>query len=128
MKMPLVVIASVVNLVACAPAFAHGDHPSSHGGIMGRGDDTVIVEFVVEKGTLTVYVHDEDGNALPLKDVSATLTLAAPHSLPQEVKLVRVGPDKFTAPDMKPATGDRLRARIKLPSGQEAEALGLYAK
>jgi hypothetical protein len=56
------------------------------------------------------------------------LTVLAPNSLPQEVKLVRAGEDKFTAPALKPATGDRLRAHIKLPGGEEVESLGLYAK
>jgi hypothetical protein len=128
MKRIAVVVASLVNLAVFGNAFAHGDHPSSHGGIMGRGDDAVVVEFVMEKGTLVVYVHDENGKPLPKKDVTATLSLLAPHSLPQEVKLVRAGEDKFTAPTLKPATGDRLRAHIKLPTGEEFESMGLYAK
>jgi hypothetical protein len=122
-----VIVASIFSLLAWGPVYAHGDHPSSHGGIMGRGDDAIVVEFVTEKGTLNVYVHDEDGNVLPAKDVSGTLTLLAPQRLPQEVKLVRAGADKFTA-DVKPVTGDRLRVHIKLPAGQELEAVGLYAK
>jgi len=122
------VIASGLGIAVVGAVFAHGDHPSSHGGIMGRGDDAVVFEFVMEKATLVVYVHDENGKPLPAKDVSATLTVLPPHALPREVKLVRAGDDKFTAPDVTPATGDRLRAKIKLPNGEEVQSLGLYAK
>ena len=128
MKRLTVVVASVFNLLAFGNACAHGDHPSEHGGIMGRGDDEIVVEFVMEKGTINVYVHDEEGKPLATKNVTGTLTVIAPQRPAQEVKLVRAGDHKFTAPGIVPARGDRLKARITLPSGEELESVGLFAK
>ena len=128
MKTLAVVVASVFNLIVFGNAYAHGDHPSEHGGIMGRGDDAIVVEFVLEKGTINVYVHDEAGKPLATKNVTGTLTLIAPQRPAQEVKLVRAGEDKFTAPGIAPTTGDRLKARITLPSGEELESVGLFAR
>jgi hypothetical protein len=128
MKTLRIMIAAASGLLATGSAFAHGDHPAAHGGIMGRGDDAIVVEFVMERDTLTLYVHDEDGKPLPAENVTGTLTLSRPQRPAVEVKLVRTDKDKFTAPDLKPITGDRLRAHIKLPAGQEVQALGLYAK
>ena len=127
MKMLAVAIASIFNLLAFGNAFAHGDHPSTHGGVVGRGDDEIVVEFVMEKGTLNVYVHDEAGKLLETKNITGTLTLIAPHRA-QEVKLVSAGDNKFTAPGIEPVTGDRMKARIKLPSGEELESVALFTK
>jgi nitrogen fixation protein FixH len=127
MKRLAVVIASVFNLLVFGNAYAHGDHPSEHGGVVGRGDDAIVVEFVMEKGTINVYVHDEAGKPLATKNVTGTLTVIAPQRPAQEVKLVRAGDDKFTAPGLVPAPGDRLRARITLPSGEALESVGLFA-
>ena len=128
MKSLAVVIASGFTLIAFGNAYAHGDHPSEHGGVVGRGDDAIVVEFVMEKGTINVYVHDEAGKPLATKNVTGTLTLIAPQRPAQEVKLVRADDHKFTAPGIKPAPGDRLKARITLPSGEELESVGLFAK
>ena len=38
------------------------------------------------------------------------------------------GYHKFTAPDIEPIPGDRLRARITLPSGEELELVALFSK
>ena len=35
---------------------ARGDEKPKHGGIMGRGDETVTVEFVFKDGVLAIYV------------------------------------------------------------------------
>ena len=128
MKTLAVVIVSVFNLLSFGNAYAHGDHPSEHGGVVGRGDDAIVVEFVMEKGTINVYVHDEAGKPLATKDVKGTLTVIAPQRPAQEVKLVRAGDHKFTAPGIKPAPGDRLKARITLPGGEELESVGLFPK
>jgi hypothetical protein len=128
MKTLAVVIASVFNLLAFGNAYAHGDHPSEHGGIMGRGDDAIVVEFVLEKGTINLYVHDEAGKPLATKNVTGTLTVIAPQRPTQEVKLVRASDQKFTAPGLKPVPGDRLKARITLPSGEELESVGLFPR
>ena len=128
MKTLAVVIASVFNLLGFGNAFAHGDHPSEHGGVVGRGDDAIVVEFVMEKGTINVYVHDEEGKPLATKNVTGTLTVIAPQRPAQEVKLVRAGEHKFTAPGIVPAPGDRLKARITLPGGEELESVGLFTK
>ena len=126
MKTLAVVVASVFNLLVFGNAYAHGDHPSEYGGVVGRGDDAIVVEFVMEKGTISVYVHDEDGKPLAAKNVTGTLTVIAPQRPAQEVKLVRAGDHKFTAPGLVPTPGDRLKARITLPSGEELESVALF--
>src|SRR5437667_2491021 len=118
-KMLAAVFASVLYALAIGSAYAHGDHPSTHGGTVGRGDDEIVVEFVMEKGMISLYVHDEAGKPFAINNVSGTLTLVPPQHSAQEVKLVQVGYHKFTAPGIEPVPGDRLRARITLPSGQE---------
>ena len=127
MKTLAVVIASVFNLLAFGNAYAHGDHPSEHGGVVGRGDDAIVVEFVMEKGTINVYVHDEAGKPLATKNVTGTLTLIAPQRPAQEVKLVAAGEHKFKAPGIAPVRGDRMVARITLPSGEETESAALFS-
>ena len=32
------------DVLAFGTAYAHGDHPASHGGVVGRGDDAMVVE------------------------------------------------------------------------------------
>jgi hypothetical protein len=123
-----VVVASVFSLLAFGNTYAHGDHPSSHGGIMGRGDDSIVVEFVMENGTINVYVHDEEGKPLATKNVTGTLTIISPQRPPQEGKLVRADDHKFRAPGLEPAPGDRMKARIRLPGGDELESVGLFAR
>lgn len=128
MKTLAAIFASILYLLVVGSAYAHGDHKPKHGGSVGRGDDGIVIEFVMEKGTVTLYVEDEDGKAVATKDVKGTLTLTAPQRAGQEVKLISVGDNKFTAPGVKPAPGERLRARITLPSGEEFEAVTLFSK
>ena len=127
MKTLTVVVASVFNLLACGNAYAHGDHEATHGGTVGVGNDEIVVEFVMEHGTLNVYVHDEAGKALSIKNLRGTLTLIAPHRA-QEVKLVAAGEHKFKAPGIAPDRGDRMVARITLPSGEEMESAALFSE
>jgi len=128
MKTLAVVVASVFSLLAFGNACAHGDHPSAHGGIMGRGDDAIVVEFVMENGTLNLYVHDEAGKALSIKNLRGTLTLIAPQRPAQEVKLVAAGDNKFKAPGIAPVRGDGMVARITLPSGEEMESAAFFSE
>ena len=122
------IIASVFSLLAFEVASAHGDHPSTHGGTVGRGNDEIVVEFVMENGMLTLYVDDEAGKPLATENVTGTLTLIPPQRPAKQVKLVRTGSNKFTAPGIEPALGDRLRARITLPSGEEVQSLALFTE
>jgi hypothetical protein len=121
------VFASVLYVLIFGSAYAHGDHPSTHGGTVGRGDEEIVVEFVMENGTISLYVHDEAGKPLAINDVNGTLTLVPPQHSAREVKLVTAGYHKFTAPGIEPAQGDRLRARITLASGQELESVALFS-
>jgi hypothetical protein len=54
------------------------------------------------------------------------LTVVGPHRQ-QEVKLVAAGPHKLAAPGVTPAQGERLRARIQLPSGEVVESVALFS-
>ena len=94
---------------------------------MGRGDDEIVVEFVMEKGTVNLYVHDEAGKPLATKNVTGTLTLIAPQRPAQEVKLVAAGEHKLKAPGIAPVRGDRMVARITLPSGEKTESAALFS-
>ena len=128
MKTLAVVIAWVFSLLTLGSACAHGEHKSTHGGIVGRGNDEIVVEFVMEKGTLNLYVHDETGNPLATEKLTGTLTLVSPRRPAQDVKLVSSGRNKFSAPGIEPVTGERLRARITLPSGEEVESVALFSQ
>jgi hypothetical protein len=55
MKIAVAVIATVLQVLTLCNAYAHGDHKPKHGGIMGRGDDGISIELVMEKGTATLY-------------------------------------------------------------------------
>ena len=59
-----IVSASAITMLAAGLVLAHGDHKSEHGGNVGRGSDEIVVEFVMEKGTLKLYVHDDAGNPI----------------------------------------------------------------
>ena len=123
MKIALAVIATVLQALAFCNAYAHGDHKPKHGGIMGRGDDEISVELVMEKGTVTLYIEDEGGTPLPTEKVKGTLSLAGPGRPAQEGKLVPAGDNKLAAKGLTPVLGDRLRARIVLPNGDELSAV-----
>jgi hypothetical protein len=123
MKVALAVVATVFHVLAFCDAYAHGDHKPKHGGIMGRGDDEISVELVMEKGTAILYVEDESGTPLPTEKVKGTLSLAGPGRPAQEGKLVPAGDNKLAANGLTPLPGDRLRARIVLPNGDELSAI-----
>ena len=126
MKVALVVIAAVIQATVFSSAYPHGDHKPAHGGIMGRGDDSISVELVMEKGTAILYVEDEGGAPLPTEKVKGSLSLASPGRPAQEVKLIPAGGNKLAAKGLAPAPGDRLRARIILPNGDELSAIFSY--
>lgn len=100
-------------------AYAHGDHKPKHGGIVGRGDDAISVELVMEKGAATLYVEEESGTPLPTENVKGTLSLAGPGRSAQVGELIPAGDNKLTAEGLTPVPGDRPRARIILPNGDD---------
>ena len=100
---------------------AHGDDKPKHGGIMGRGDDTVTVEFVFKEGIVAVYVEDHD-SATPLLAQSlkgAWVSVYGPGRPAQQGQLVPTGENRLTASGLSPRVGDRLSARLILPNGME---------
>ena len=119
MKVALLVIATVVQVLSFCNAYAHGDHRPKHGGIMGRGDDEISVELVMEKGTATLYIEDEGATPISTEKVKGTLSVARQGRPAQEAKLVPAGNNKLKASGLTPVPGDRLRARIILPGGEE---------
>lgn len=128
MKLIAKLLVVLLGLLPLADALAHGDHAAEHGGVMGRGDDSLVVEFVVEKGTLIVYVEDDSGKPLAKEGVTGTLTVVPPQGAPRQVTLTRVSDRTFAAADAKPLPGDRMRARIKVANGEEFEMVGLFPK
>lgn len=123
MKSALAVIAAVLQALAFCNAYAHGDHRPRHGGIMGRGDDEISVELVMEKGTAILYIEDESGAPVRTEKVNGTLSVASPGRPAQEAKLMPAGDNKLTAKGLTPRPGDRLRARIILPNGDELSSI-----
>ena len=123
MKIALAVIAAVLQMLAFCNAHAHGDHKPKHGGIMGRGDDEISVELVMEKSTAVLYIEDEGGMPLPTEKVKGTLSVTSPGRPTQEGKLIPAGDNKLAATGLTPLPGDRLRARIILPNGDELSAI-----
>ena len=54
------------------------------------------------------------------------LSLVARGRPGKEVRLVPAGANKLTAPGLKPVAGERLRARIILPNGDEVSSVFLF--
>lgn len=123
MKIAVAVIATLLQTLALGNAYAHGDHKPKHGGIMGRGDDEISVELVMEKGTAILYIEDESGTPFPTEKVKGTLSVASPGRPAQEVSLISAGDNRLAAKGLTPLPGDRLRARIVLPNGDELSAV-----
>jgi hypothetical protein len=120
----IVLVASFLYLAISGAAHAHGDDKPKQGGIMGRGDDSVSVELVMKDGVITLFV-EEHANDVPIPTdlVKGWLNLSGPGRPAEEVKLVPAGDNKLTATGLKPRVGDRLRARMVLPSGEEVSSL-----
>jgi hypothetical protein len=121
-------IASLCIALPPGSALAHGDHKATHGGDMGRGSDDVVVEFVMEKGTLKVYVTDDSGKPLDTEKLQGTLTVLAPQGPSHEVKLTPAGPHQLAAPGAKPRRGDRLIAIITTSAGERFESMALFSQ
>jgi len=122
MKIALVVIATVLQVLSFCNAYAHGDHKPKHGGIMGRGDDEISVELVMDSGTAILFVEQDD-KPLPSEKIKGTLSVAGPGRPAQEAKLIPAGENRLKATGLTPAPGDRLRARIILPNGDESQSI-----
>jgi len=117
------VVATILQVLSFCDAYAHSDHKPKHGGIMGRGDDEISVELVMEKGSVILYIEDESGTPVPTEKVKGTLSVVSPGRPTQEAKLIPVGDNKFSAKGLTPVPGDRLRARIILPGGEEFSSI-----
>jgi hypothetical protein len=63
-----------------------------------------------------------------IENVTGTLTVISPQRPAREVKLVPAGYHTFTAPGIEPVPGDRLMARLRLPSGEELESVALFSQ
>ena len=93
----------------------------------GRGDEAVSVELVVEQGAVGLYVDEHGtGAPIPTEALTGSISLAARGRPVEEVQLVPAGGNKFSAPGLRPVAGERLRARIVLPNGDEVSSVFLF--
>jgi hypothetical protein len=109
-------------------AFAHGDDRPKHGGIMGRGDDSFSVEFVLRKGVVTVYIEDHEKEA-PVaagKMKGAWLSITGSGRLPQQAELKPAGANSLSAAGLSVRVGDRMSVRLVLPDGRETDSLVVF--
>lgn len=122
-----------VALLVCftfspAGALAHGDDRPKHGGIMGRGDDSFSVEFVLRKGVVTVYIEDHEKEA-PVaagKMKGAWLSITGSGRLPQQAELKPAGANSLSAAGLSVRVGDRMSVRLVLPDGRETDSLVVF--
>ena len=123
----LAAMMAAFQLATCTGVHAHGDDKPKRGGTMGRGDDSVSIELVMEQGVVALYV-EEHANHAPISSerMQGWLGLVARGGPGMEVKLVPAGANKLTAPGLKPVAGERLRARIILPNGDEVSSVFLF--
>jgi hypothetical protein len=123
----LAAMTAAFQLASCVGVHAHGDDKPKLGGIMGRGDESVSIELLMEKGVVTLYV-EEHANRAPISSerMKGWLSLVARGRPAEEVRLVPAGANKLAAPGLKPVAGERLRARIILPNGDEVSAVFLF--
>jgi hypothetical protein len=123
----LVAMMAAIQLSTCAGAHAHGDDKPKRGGTMGRGDDSVSIELVMENGVVTLYVEEHASHApISSERMKGWLSLVARGRPAKEVSLVPAGANKLTAPGIEPLAGERLRARIILPNGDEVSSVFLF--
>ncbi len=127
MRIFLAAMIAALQLATCIGVHAHGDDKPKRGGTMGRGDDSVSIELVVENGVVTLYV-EEHANHAPISSerMKGWLNLVARGGPAKEVRLVPAGGNKLTAEGLKPIAGERLRARIILPNGDEVSSVFLF--
>jgi hypothetical protein len=125
MKGFALMVAALFQLAALGNAYAHGDDKPKHGGIMGRGDDTVTVELVMEKGVMALYVEDHNtGVPIPADKLQgASVSVLGPGRPLQQSKLIPAGANKLTAGGLTPRVGDRVSARFILPNGMETMSI-----
>jgi hypothetical protein len=123
----LVALMAGFQLATCTGVHAHGDDKPKRGGTMGRGDDSVSIELVMEQGVIALYV-EEHANHAPISSerMKGWLSLVARGRAAKEVRLVPAGANKLTAPGLEPVAGERLRARIILPNGDEVSSVFLF--
>ena len=127
MRTFLAAMMATFQLATCTGVHAHGDDKPKRGGTMGRGDDSVSIELVMEQGVIALYV-EEHANHAPISSerMQGWLGVVARGGPGMEVKLVPAGANKLTAPGLKPVAGERLRARIILPNGDEVSSVFLF--
>lgn len=127
MRILLAATIVALQLAVCAAAHAHGDDKPKRGGTMGRGDEAVSIELVMEQGVIALYVEEHANNVpIPSERMQGWLSLAARGRASEEVNLVPAGGNKLTAPGVKPVAGERLLARIILPNGDEVSSVFLF--
>jgi hypothetical protein len=115
-------------LLQLGAARAHGDEKPKHGGLMGRGDDTVTVEFVFKGDAVTVYIEDHD-SAVPIpaeRLKGAWVTVSGPGRAAQQTTLLPAGDNRLAASGLSPRVGDRVSARFILPNGMETWSVLTY--
>lgn len=127
MRTFLAAVVAALQLATGISVDAHGDDKPRRGGIMGRGDDSVSIELVMENGMVTLYV-EEHANHTPISSerMRGWLSLVARGRPAGDVRLVPAGANRLTAPGLKPVDGERLRARIILPNGDEVSFMFLF--
>lgn len=108
--------------------FAHGDDKPKHAGIMGRGDESVSVEFVVANGVVTIYVedHEKDAPVAADKVKDAWLSVTGSGRAPQRAELRPAGANRLSAAGVDVRVGDRMNARFVLPDGRESGSLVVF--
>ena len=95
---------------------------------MGRGDESVSVEFVVANGVVTVYVEDHDSDApVPAEKVrTAWLSVTGSGRPPQQAELKPAGANRLSASALDVRVGDRMNVRFVLPDGRESGSLVVF--
>ena len=106
MRIFLAAMMAAIQLATCIGVHAHGDDKPKRGGTMGRGDDSVSIELVLEKGVVTLYVEEHANHApIPSERMKGWLNLVARGRPAKEVRLVPAGANKLTAPGLEPVAG-----------------------
>jgi hypothetical protein len=96
-------------------AFAHGDWPAKHGGIMNDGGETSF-ELVVVRGKATLYVEDH-GTAVPTQGARGTFTVTR-GTTARSVDLRAAGSNRLETVQLIDVTkGDKAMARVTLGNG-----------
>lgn len=101
--------------IGAAPAWAHGDWPAKHGGLMNDGGETSFE--LVARGTQVVLHVEDHGTPVATQGAKGTLTVTR-GTQTWSAPITAVGDNRLESRMPRPlARGDRVLAKVTMGNG-----------